>query len=81
MKQTIEVTAEQLIAICKEADEETFETAASLGPLFIGGFDHAEVAVNGWSITLHDRGMNGRCRDTTYRVPVNQRDRRRGPAK
>jgi hypothetical protein len=79
MRQTIEVSASCLADIAAEAGQNYFGTASSLGPLFVGGFDHIETAVNGWSCTLHDRGMNDRWRDTTYRVPVDQRDARKGP--
>ena len=77
----IECTAEQLAEICREADEAYFGVAADLGLCFRGGFDYAEPAKNGWSVKLHDRGMNDRCRDFVFRVPMAQRTSGQGPAK
>lgn len=80
---TIECTVADLSTICAEAEQSPayFGTAADLGLQFRGGFDHAEVAANGWSVKLHDRGMNGRSHDFIFRVPVAARDQKRGPAK
>ena len=79
----IECTADQLVDIWNEMDREDrdlpFETAASLGLCFRGGFDHAEVKANGWSLKLHDRGMNDCCNDFIFSVPVTERTSRRGP--
>lgn len=81
MMQTVEVTSEQLVEICREADEPYFGTAAELVPLFIGGFYSAEIAEDGWAIKLYDRGCNSRYRDTTFVVPVSARTAGAGPAK
>lgn len=78
---TIECTAEQLAAICAEADQAYFGTAANLGLRFMGGFDHAEVAANRWSVKLHDRGLSGRSHDFRFAVPVAARTAKRGPAR
>ena len=79
----IECTPSQLVGIWNEmnrADRDLpFETAAALGLCFAGGFDHAQVKANGWSLKLHDRGMNDRCRDFVFSVPVGERTSRRGP--
>jgi hypothetical protein len=77
----IECTPEQIVAIWNDLDRNDFmfETAADLGLSFAGGFDHAEVKANGWSLKLHDRGMNDRCRDFVFSVPVTERTSRRGP--
>lgn len=81
--QTINVDAATLMQISAELDRSTrempFETASDLGMCFSGGFDHAEVKANGWALKLHDRGMNDRCRDFTFTVPVAERTSRRGP--
>jgi hypothetical protein len=83
MNTTIHVDAETLAKICKELDRPTrhmpFETAADLGLRFAGGFDHAEVKARGWTLKLHDRGMNGHCNDFTFSVPTVARTSYRGP--
>lgn len=83
MNQTIRVDAHTLVQIYTELDraprEMPFETAAELGLCFAGGFDRAEVKAGGWALKLHDRGMNDRCRDFTFTVPVTERTSRRGP--
>ena len=80
---TIECTADALVKIRQEADQRPpyFGTAADLGLSFVGGFDHAEIAANRWSIKFHDRGMNGKFRDFWFMVPVAARDSRIGPEK
>ena len=81
----IECTSEQLLKIWNELDLDPacgdfpFETAADLGLCFRGGFDHAEIKANGWTLKLHDRGMNDHCNDFVFSVPVADRDSRRGP--
>lgn len=83
MNRTIHVDRNTLVQIYTELDraprEMPFETAAELGLCFAGGFDHAEIQANGWTLKLHDRGMNDRCRDFVFSVPVADRDSRRGP--
>ena len=80
---TISVTTETLLQINRELDRPTrempFETAVEYGLSFAGGFDHAEVKANGWTLKLHDRGMNDRCNDIAFTVPVSDRTSRRGP--
>ena len=80
---TINVDATTLKQIYSELDRSThdmpFETAAEHGLSFRGGFDHAEVKAGGWSLKLHDRGMNDRTNDFTFTVPVVDRTSRRGP--
>lgn len=81
--QTIYVNADTLKQIYTELDRDVrdlpFETAASLGLCFRGGFDHSEVKANGWTLKLHDRGMNDRCNDFTFTVSPAERATRRGP--
>jgi len=83
MNTTIYVDAETLTKIWKELDRQTrempFETASDLGLHFAGGFDHAEVKARGWTIKLHDRGMNDRCNDFTFSVPTVERKTYYGP--
>lgn len=84
MNTLIECTPSQLSAICAEADQTPpyFGVAANMGLSFAGGFDHFEIAQNRWSVTLHDRGMNDRCRNFIFRVPVACRNGgKQGPAK
>jgi hypothetical protein len=81
--QTINVDATTLKQIYSELDRSTrempFETAAEYGLHFAGGFDHAEVKANGWTLKIHDRGLNDRCNDFAFTVPVTERTSRRGP--
>jgi len=84
MKTKLSCTASQLDAITNEAHggngEMVLETASALGAGLRGGIDHVQPSKDGWSLTIFDRGCNGRSNDFVFTVPKEGRTPGRGPA-